>query len=850
MDTSNPEGFPPIDLQKIDPDKIPKKMLNRRQWINWRYGESDKGKITKVPSAPWINGKPQIPVSVTDPNNVTTFEEAYKSALNNNIGLGFVFFKGAGISGVDVDHCLADGVPSKLALETVKALPSYAEYSPSGNGIHIIVEGVLNVDGFKNTETGIEAYSTNRFFTFTGDHLPDTPTEVIECQDNLSRFEAIQNPPKTTPETPPPKVDGASRGLKNKLGQTIEEAREKYPNLDQLLRPGNNGYKSASDADAAAASSLVYYEFSEPDIKDILIRFRFREKFNKNKKYLDRTITSAREFVTTTVSQNQKTMDQLLEDFNKKTEEARDAKKEPTLIEKMLNLFIKDSFKTAEDVEALYRYKEGTYVSGDTYVKGAVESAFGTATNSGLCAEVVGHLKRRSYTPRIEFNKFEGEIPVENGLLNLETGDTTDFRTDKIFTFKIQTKYDKTKSAPKWLKFLEDILPDEKDRLALQEYAGYCLYPRMSFHKICFLVGDGRNGKGAFIRTIQGILGQENISNIRIDYLNGGHRFIATNLYGKLVNVSSEPSTRWPLQTELLKALSGEDWLDGEVKGKQNPIKFPPFAKHFVQGNKMPKVNDTSLGWWDRVLIIIFEMQFTEESGKQVKDIEDKWLNDPDERSGILNWLIEGWLRLKANGRFTQSKTQKEAMIQFKRRSDPIAAFLVEECEYGPEYYVLRTTLYDNYKDYAKSLNEAPEGDRVFWEHLRKAPGVNVDHKKRIRGKNERVGLGLRLREHTGGELGDFGDDEGGHTKNDDGAHGAVGTPPVTREHENSEYNKKGDLEKGVETPAPDAPGAPPVKNEPPNCEICPELGPFSYQGRRLCKKHLDEMIKQDGKMK
>lgn len=226
-------------------------MLNCRQWINWRYGKSKKGKLTKVPIAPWITGNTQIPVSVTDPNNVTTFEEAYKSALNNQLGLGFVFFKGAKISGVDIDHCLINGTPSELALETMKTLPSYAELSPSRVGIHVIVEGVLNVDGFKNTETGIEAYSTNRFFTFTGEHLQDTPTEVIECQDNLSRFEATQNPPKTTPEITQPRVDEVPRGLKNKLGQTIDEAREKYPSLDELLRPGNNGYKSASDADAA-----------------------------------------------------------------------------------------------------------------------------------------------------------------------------------------------------------------------------------------------------------------------------------------------------------------------------------------------------------------------------------------------------------------------------------------------------------------------------------------------------------------------------------------------------------------------------------------------------------------------
>lgn len=45
-------------------------------------------------------------------------------------------------------------------------------------------------------------------------------------------------------------------------------------------------------------------------------------------------------------------------------------------------------------------------------------------------------------------------------------------------------------------------------------------------------------------------------------------------------------------------------------------------------------------------------------------------------------------MRLNTNHRFIQSKTQREAMIEFKRASDPIAAFLTEECEFDPEYYV------------------------------------------------------------------------------------------------------------------------------------------------------------------
>jgi predicted AAA+ superfamily ATPase len=85
-----------------------------------------------------------------------------------------------------------------------------------------------------------------------------------------------------------------------------------------------------------------------------------------------------------------------------------------------------------------------------------------------------------------------------------------------------------------------------------------------------------------------------------------------------------------------------------------------------------------------------------------------------------------------------------------KGASDPIGAFLVEECEYDPEYYELRDALYDAYKDYAKSLNTSVEGNRVFFDRVRSVPGVSVDRKKRVEGKAERVVMGLRLRNNSG----------------------------------------------------------------------------------------------------
>jgi len=404
------------------------------------------------------------------------------------------------------------------------------------------------------------------------------------------------------------------------------------------------------------------------------------------------------------------------------------------------------TFAAPKDVEILYIYEDGVYVLGETEVKAAVEEILGEDATVGICNEVVQHLVRKSYVPRSSFNEFKGVIPVENGLLDLKNIQLSDFDPKKIFTFKVNAKFDQSKDCPKFKAYLEQVLPNIDNRTLLQEYAGYTLLPAFPHHKFMLLYGEGRNGKGAFIRTMEGLLAEETVSNVPLEHLDGSHRFAATNLFGALMNVCSEPSTRKPFKTELLKKICGQDSIDGEIKGVQNPLKFKSFAKFYVVGNKYPLVDDRTLSFWDRVLIIGFNETFTDTKGNKVADIERTWLDDEDERSGILNWLITGLKRLNENGKFTQTKSMDEKILEFKMVSDPIGAFLTTpgECMYEPALWTTRNALYDAYKNYAEDLGATIESPDTFVGRVRRTPGV-VERWKKIGGKNERVWKGIGL---------------------------------------------------------------------------------------------------------
>lgn len=142
-------------------------LRRRRQWLAWQYKtRASEPKPTKVPLG-----------STTDRNTWNTYNDACYVAQflikKGTGGVGFVFSADDPYVGVDLDHCVADGVIHPAAQAIIDRLDGYSELSPSATGVHIIVRGELP-GGVGNRGTGawggaIEIYDRARFFTFSGD---------------------------------------------------------------------------------------------------------------------------------------------------------------------------------------------------------------------------------------------------------------------------------------------------------------------------------------------------------------------------------------------------------------------------------------------------------------------------------------------------------------------------------------------------------------------------------------------------------------------------------------------------------------------------------------------------------
>jgi primase-polymerase (primpol)-like protein len=142
---------------------IPDELKALAQWVVWRLEERGK-ELRKVPYSP----KTGRGAATTKLATWATFEMAQQVlAKGGYSGLGFVFSKDDPYCGIDLDKCIDEnGEVEPWALEIVRRLDSYTEFSPSGHGLHIFVRASLPEGGRKKGQ--VEMYDQARYFTVTG----------------------------------------------------------------------------------------------------------------------------------------------------------------------------------------------------------------------------------------------------------------------------------------------------------------------------------------------------------------------------------------------------------------------------------------------------------------------------------------------------------------------------------------------------------------------------------------------------------------------------------------------------------------------------------------------------------
>jgi hypothetical protein len=236
----------------------------------------------KVPLSP--AGRPCDP---HDPANWQRYEAAiapYFQERGGASGVGFAL-DGSGFAIVDLDGIVDDlgRVTDPHAMALLHALPTYAELSPSGRGLHIVLDAVLP-EGNRHLP-GLDVLGSG-FVTVTGHPIRFGP--IVGGGDTWDRV--IRG-------LPPPRVRGgtakhlaASLPVATRAAcETVLERAKPNVRFSRLWAGDWSEYPSRSEADAALAVHLRRNGADLAVIVDLLKRSGLPRATRRDEKYLVRT---------------------------------------------------------------------------------------------------------------------------------------------------------------------------------------------------------------------------------------------------------------------------------------------------------------------------------------------------------------------------------------------------------------------------------------------------------------------------------------------------------------------------------------------------------------------------------
>lgn len=306
-------------------------------------------------------------------------------------------------------------------------------------------------------------------------------------------------------------------------------------------------------------------------------------------------------------------------------------------------------------------------------------------------------------------------LNVENGTLDLRTGDLRAHRPEDLITKVAPVRYDANAASPKWLEFLDQIMDGDQDLIRfLQKVFGYALTGDAREQCVFIAHGGGANGKStAFtaVATVVGGYAQHTPTETLLVKRGDSIPNDVARLRGARLVTAAEAECNRRLAEALVKQLTGGDkiaarFLHGEF------FEFAPTFKLFLAVNHKPVIQGTDHAIWRRIRLIPFTV--TIPTDKQDRTLPDKLRA---ERAGILAWAVRGCLRWQEEG-LEPPQAVKDATAEYRDEMDTVGSFIDERCVRDPDAHTPSAWLYEAYKTWCFALSEIPMAKADFGARL------------------------------------------------------------------------------------------------------------------------------------
>ena len=752
----------------------------------------------------------------TDERDGCTAAEAiatWEKAPDRYDGIGVMIIPP--LVGIDLDHVISEERElSPLAEEVLGMVDTYAEVSPSGTGLHLLglaPDMVADPAKYlqKNSDAGVEVYFSKRYFTFTGDPLVDSEVRDIsdsvqEVMDTYMKRGGI--PTEGADVSVPTAAQEPDTRTEEEVAMDAAAVMERmrrgadWQVIERLLA-GEDLTGDTSKDDLSLFNRLAFYSCRDALVMDYIYRTsdRHREKWDERRgastwgaDQITKAIRECRVVWDPSYSSGERLAPQLgdaEQDALAWLTEQDAANNSRYSLDDMgagylLADWAKPFARFCADANTWFVYRGGVWKKDPGGVAIASKAKVLSAAVASYAASITddqrrkawlsfagrwcGYNSRRTYirdaasvwpAQRSDFDRHPWLFNVVNGTLDLHNGEFRPHDPADMLTKQGSVVYDPDARCERWESFVQEIFPNDPDTLDfMQRWLGYSLAGDLSEEKMVMLHGEStRNGKSTLCECVSAVMG-DYATSINPDSLGEQRRSDGTGpsediarLNGIRFAVMPEPKNTLRLDAGRIKQLTGGDTVNARFLG-ENSFTFKSVAHITANANSLPEVNDMTVFWSGRVLVVPFTRHFGE--WEQDPHLKAK-MSTEEARSGILNWMLEG-LRKYRQDRLKTSAAMQTALDEYRYESDKLSR-LIGDClpvSKDPRLKIRTEDVYSNYQAWCRENGNFPEAKNRFLAGLRNR-GVQMERRRPSSGgEKTNVIIGRENRDVMFGDLG------------------------------------------------------------------------------------------------
>ena len=769
-------------------DAIPDELKERDQWLMWDSSAD-------TPRRPHWAGN--FGISWSDPDDWHSFEEAVATATQRGSwGIGYVMAldnddHARGLYGcLDLDGCIAeDGGPKDWlpSLEPFLKDRAYAEYSASGEGIHIPLVGQQPPEWWSDSHfsadehEGVE-YLTNKFVAFTGDAMDGCGgSEVADTNPAPFLFDAYKELNGESPRFDDAD-DHSSRSSDDELTEEeVENALDaldagcEYPlwrNLAFAVHDWDSGPTGKSLFESWSRSSSAWDEQSQRLIDNIwdnstqgdgvtvgtLVHHAMEAGWSPGRPSPPEPPAEAETDGGETDTDGEIGTDN--ESAGARTGNGRTTRPDPQEYwEHALDCYSEDftgdgrisaasaleaetSWMWVLESETLYTYdsERGWFsADGEAYAQRRLEARLGSHYSISERNEIVEKIKARHQTKRRELNAGTVADPVlcvGNGVIDFSTGELRDHDPKYKFTRGIEYEYDPESADTEAITdFLDSLTTRTEDRDTLLDHLAHGLMPGHPYRAFVITYGPGGNGKTQLGELFRGFVGSDNAAAVELQDLTGEDDFASGALPSAFINVGDDVSVGEIRNTSILKTVTGGGTLRANEKHEKR-YDFKNEAAMFFSANEPPRIAEDKQSIADRLYPIEMPYRFVDDpdpdnvfEAEKVPGISDQLLSDDAAMRGLLALVVDHGQRLvETNGQYSMPEGPQGRRAIYEAASDPIQRFALSHLQEGDGTdVILKDDAYSVYTKLCDRDSERPAAEDGFKRKISQQSIIDVE---------------------------------------------------------------------------------------------------------------------------